>query len=207
MSKISLILICLLLWAALISGALLAFQKSKETKKEISFTTLDRGIQSGLNVPLRKVVKEQKNWEDLWAEIHPIIENNPSLARPAVDFDKEMVLAIFMGFKSTGGYTTEIIKIIETKNALEVTILEKGPESNTIVTQAFTSPYYLAKTSKINKSVVFAIEKEPLDSAPSTPLPRLRSGQVGTGRDKPKERPKLPSLIPQTLQNRLNPLN
>lgn len=189
--KYLLLLIAIILWALIITGGLLAFKKSKETKKEISFTTLDRGIQSGLNVPLRKVVKEQKDWEDLWAEIHPIIENNPSLARPEVDFDKEMVLAIFMGFRSTGGYSTEMTKLIETKNALEVTILEKGPESNTIVTQAFTSPYYLAKTSKINKSVVFAIEKGPLDSA----------------RGKPKERPKLPSLIPQTLQNRLNPLN
>ncbi len=188
--KYLLLLTAILLWAVLTMGGFWMFQKSKETKKDASFATLDRGIQSSVNVPTRKVLKKQKEWEELWAEIHPIIENNPSLARPEIDWEKEMVLAIFMGFKSTGGYTTEITKIIETKNSLEVTVLEKGPESNTIVTQVFTSPYHLVKTVRTNKSVIFQIEK-PLE----------------TVQGKTKERPKQPDLIPQTLQNRLNPLD
>jgi hypothetical protein len=63
---------------------------------------------------------------------------------PDVDFKKEMVLAVFMGERYTGGYAVEIKDAVEDKGKLVVTVVERSPGPADIVTQAITNPFHVA---------------------------------------------------------------
>jgi hypothetical protein len=110
------------------------------------------------------VIENNQDWQSLWNKMD--LKELNEVAKPSapeVDFSKNMVIAIFQGTKSTGGYSIEITKIIETKDALEIYITEKSPGKNCIVTQAFTSPYQIIKIPKINKKVIFKPEQKTTD--------------------------------------------
>jgi len=72
-----------------------------------------------------------------------------------IDFNQEMVIAVFQGQQSTGGYEIEIEKVVRTKENLKVYISETVPDPSDIVTQALTSPYHLIKLPKLDLKVEF----------------------------------------------------
>ncbi len=82
---------------------------------------------------------------------------------PEIDFNEEMILVVFQGEKSTGGYGIEINKIVEKENAIEVLVIETLPGYGCMVTEALTSPYHIVKLQKSTKEVIFKTEKEITD--------------------------------------------
>ena len=48
-----------------------------------------------------------------------------------------------------------ITKIIEKENSVEVFVKETSPSRESIVTQAFTEPYHIVKTKRVDKEVIF----------------------------------------------------
>lgn len=96
------------------------------------------------------VIKDQSEWIPILQKI--------SVELPApIDFSRDMVIAVFQGEKSTGGYSIEIDRIIEKENSIEVSVLETSPGPGCMVTQAFTSPYHVVKIKKSDKEVKFKI--------------------------------------------------
>ncbi len=65
-----------------------------------------------------------------------------------------MVIAVFQGNRSTGGYAVEITQIVEKENSVEVFAKETSPSPDSMVTQAFTQPYRIVKTKRGDKEVV-----------------------------------------------------
>lgn len=55
-------------------------------------------------------------------------------------FQNEKILVIFMGERSTGGYSISLSQISAQGSALSVIVAEKSPKPGDIVTQAFTYP-------------------------------------------------------------------
>ena len=68
---------------------------------------------------------------------------------PQVDFTKSNVIALFMGQKSSGGYSIGIEKLEINGNTATVTVSKKSPEG--IVTTALTQPFYIAAITKSDK--------------------------------------------------------
>lgn len=132
-------------------------QKTCETsivaRNELKFKTIEKESQSNNIEAKNYSIKNNKEWTDLWTKI--------SYARlvPIIDFTKDMVIAVFQGEYSTGGYDIEIQKIIENEKNIEVFVKEISPGINCMVPQSFTSPFHIVKIQKSDKKVAFKIVK------------------------------------------------
>ena len=129
---------------------------SRAAKVEIPFTTLSKGQYSGVREPLKVIIQTQDEWVALWTG-HSSIKANPS-PPPYVDFATEIVVGVFVGERSTGGYEVEITRAERTDSAFYIYYRQKSPAPDTIVTQALTQPYHLIKVTKYDIPQVFLRE-------------------------------------------------
>lgn len=74
---------------------------------------------------------------------------------PEIDFEKEMVVAIFMGERSSGGYEIEIINIIKTEKQIAIEVEEEEPPPESLRTMVFTQPYHIVVIKRYSLPVVF----------------------------------------------------
>lgn len=119
----------------------------------IPFSTLTRGLYSGVRQPMQIGIRTQEQWVALWKQ-HTSIEGNPS-PPPHVDFASEMVVGLFLGERSTGGYEVEITRAEQAGSNLRLYYREKSPPRGAIVTQALIQPYHLIKLPKHDLDPVF----------------------------------------------------
>jgi hypothetical protein len=126
--------------------------------EQVSFVNLDNGFRSGVREPKFVVIKTVNDLKELWSS--HVSGSIPSKALPSVDFQKEMVVAVFLGEKATGGYSVEITKIEETrqKRVLTVSIRESKPAPDAMVTQALTQPFHIVKLKKLELATTFVFE-------------------------------------------------
>ncbi|NMG83356.1 MAG: protease complex subunit PrcB family protein [Methanosarcinales archaeon] len=122
-------------------------------EKEIPFETVSKGVDSGHKERKKYTITDNSDWMNLW-DIHI----SPPL--PEVDFNQEMIIAVFYGTIASGGYTTKITKVIENKTNLVVFIKEIIPGKSCIVSAGETSPYHIIKIQKVDKEVIFNVDKE-----------------------------------------------
>jgi hypothetical protein len=109
----------------------------------LSFQTIDKGSRSGVREPLQTVVRHSAEWNALWQK-HASVKPNPP-STPAVDFSKDIVAAVFLGEKPTGGFDVEIVRIDQTATAVVIEYREKSPLPGSVVTQALTQPFHIVK--------------------------------------------------------------
>ena len=119
----------------------------------ISLTTIQKGNFSGIREPLEIVVRTPDAWETLWKR-HTSIQN-PSSTLPAVNFTTEMVVGIFAGEKTTGGYDVEITRAELKDSTLYIYYVEKNPAKGGMTIQALTQPFHLVKLPKHDGPVAF----------------------------------------------------
>lgn len=119
-----------------------------------------KGFNSKQEKSQRLVIRDQKVWATTWGAMKGNIMPKPAV--PVIDFDKQMVVAVFMGRKMSGGYGIKIVKVEET-DKLIVTVKESAPQKGAMVTMALTSPYHVLVISKSDKKVEFVNEKIPAE--------------------------------------------
>ena len=119
----------------------LAAQPSTKSTVEVSFQTIAKGYRSGVRESLQVVASNRAEWDALWKR-HVSIETNPA-PTPAINFDKEIVIGVFLGEKPTGGYDVEIIRVEQTDGALVLHYREKSPLPGSIAIQALTQPFHI----------------------------------------------------------------
>ncbi len=137
----------------LISILLISGCVTQLSGQELTFETISRGIYSGHDERKDYVIRDLSGWGNLWDKVQSRV--SPISDRPNVNFDDEMIIAVFRGIHSIGGYAIEITKIVEKENSVEVFVKETSPSPNSMVTQAFTQPYHIVKTKRVDKEVVF----------------------------------------------------
>jgi len=106
-----------------------------------------KGAHCGYREPERLVIKTEDQWREVWKKIHHLQLPTPEL--PVVDFKKEMVIAVFMGERKSGGYEIEIKKIAQREKEIIVEVEEREPPPESIQTQALTQPYHLIVIHKL----------------------------------------------------------
>lgn len=122
----------------------------------VSFSTIDQGTQSGVQEPRSLVIKSAEEWETL-LQTHRMPHTSAASGAP-IDFNREMVVAVFMGKKSSGGYGIAITRIEANyeNQQLRITVRERNPPPNTLSTQALTQPYHIIKLARIDLPIVFS---------------------------------------------------
>ncbi|MCS7167884.1 MAG: protease complex subunit PrcB family protein [Gemmatales bacterium] len=118
-----------------------------------------KGGFSGVDKPAQVVIRDAKTWADWWDKVHSRVIPKPEL--PEVDFTKHMVVAVFMGMRSTGGYAIRItdVRWDKAKDKLQILVQEISPAPGAIVTQALTQPYHIVVIPRTEKTVEFILEK------------------------------------------------
>lgn len=129
------------------------FRASVDEGKIIEFETLAKGGYGGIEEPVNMVIKDNEKWDSLWNKVYETRTPKPEL--PEVDFEEEMILAVFMGYCPTGGYSISIENIIEKEERLivEKKVVTPGPDD--MVTNAITHPFHIVKTKITDKEIVF----------------------------------------------------
>jgi protease stability complex PrcB-like protein len=120
----------------------------------VPFATLAKGLSSGVAEPAQLVVRSPTDWVALWGR-HTRTQTAPP---PPVDFARDMVVALFLGERPTGGYAVEITQIERTDASLSIRYRTTRPDPSAIRTQALTQPFHLIKLPRADGPVTFIAE-------------------------------------------------
>jgi PrcB C-terminal len=115
--------------------------------------TIEKGDQSNVDDARQVVVRTDAEWTKLWQQ------HSPDRKRPAVDFSKEMVVGVFMGSRSTSGYSVSIGSAASMDGHLVVRYQESTPPRGAMTAQVLSFPYHLVAVPKATGDVKF--EKVP----------------------------------------------
>ncbi len=119
----------------------------------ISFTTIDHGYYSGFTKAANTIITSSEAFNEAWKTTYQQIGPAPTLT--PIDFSTQDVMLVTTGTKNTGGYDIKIAGITETEKERFVEVITTSPSPKCFVTQALTSPYFIAITSKSTKPTKF----------------------------------------------------
>ena len=104
------------------------------------------------------VIKNENDWKALWNSHASLLL--PPKEPPLVDFQTEMIVAVFSGEKGTGGYGIEITRIEEdsAKHVVQVFVRESKPPAGAIVVQALSQPCHIVKLTRVELPVTFVFQ-------------------------------------------------
>jgi hypothetical protein len=131
-----------LLLSALILSTLLLSCGSEDDLNLIAFETLAIGVNSPVN-PGRSehVINDEAAYEALFG------------TSANADFDRETVIAVFLGSVGNDNNTFEITEVIDNTASITVRILWKSPR---VLSGPNTNHYHVIKTRKLSRPVSFS---------------------------------------------------
>jgi hypothetical protein len=125
---------------------------------ECPFETVLATAYSGLTEQRREVVREDASWARLWAEIHAGVDPVPP--RPAVDFARDMLIAVAAGTRPSGGFSIKVRRVTTRGGgALEVAVLETCPHPGARVSMALTQPVEVVRVLRLAQPATFRDER------------------------------------------------
>jgi len=115
------------------------------------------GPMSGINTPLEQLISTNSDWKKLWDS--QLNRQFPRTTVPSVNFEKNNVIAIFLGKKPSAGYSVEIERILETdwngKPARVVRYREIQPNSKAFTSSVITTPFLMKTVPLFNGPTFF----------------------------------------------------
>lgn len=108
---------------------------------------------SGLREPARTVVRDAALWEATWAAIWS--RHEPEPARPAIDFDREMVVVAALGERASGGHAILVDSATVAGGTLVVHLRTTSPGPRCYVTAALTQPVDAVRLPRHEGAVEF----------------------------------------------------
>jgi hypothetical protein len=119
-------------------------------------TSLFRGSRSGITTPRQVFIRTAEEWTKLWQD------HQPGGEVPQIDFAKQVVVGVFLGDRSTGGYAVEIVRVQRNGDALHAEYVEITPPPGTVTTQMMTAPFHLVAVGNVAaKTAIFKRVEKP----------------------------------------------
>jgi hypothetical protein len=146
---------------ALLALLLGSFGGVASAQDVVAFETLARGAHGGYGPAANHVIRSQQDLQQTGVD---------RLLPPGtqIDWSRDMVIAVLMGTKNTGGYSVEITGINRQQMMtimpipappptyyLEVSADHRSPAPGSIVTMALTSPFHVVKLRRYRERVDF----------------------------------------------------
>lgn len=88
---------------------------------------------TGVGEARRLVIRDANAWADFWSELGVG-------DRPAIDFTRDMVIAVAAGQRPTGGYEIAVDRVRQPDGELVVEVVETAPGPNCMTTASLTQP-------------------------------------------------------------------
>lgn len=114
--------------------------------QELAITVVSDGGYSAVEEARQLLITDEESFYSLWTEIHQ--NQMPAPKPPRVDFSTNMMVASFMGMRTSGGYSTSLRKAVFHNELVYFLVEETLPGQGCITTSAITSPYVLAMVEK-----------------------------------------------------------
>lgn len=116
--------------------------------RDIDFVTLSQGAYSDYSEEGAVLIDNKSDYETLTRQV--------SAGRfPEVDFDINLVIAVFLGEKPTGGYSISVESILNEGELTTVNIDKVTPGRNCIVTEAIVMPYHIIQFERVEGQIEF----------------------------------------------------
>jgi protease stability complex PrcB-like protein len=88
---------------------------------------------SGLDSPVRKVIRDDSTYAQFWQALG-------AGQRPAVDFTRDVVIAVAAGQRPTGGHAIAVERVARAGKSMTVEVVETVPGPGCWTTQQITQP-------------------------------------------------------------------
>lgn len=98
------------------------------------------------------VVSNQTSWTNLMNSMNKRNDITKNFTTTTIDFNKYQILAAFDVNKTSGGYSIDIITVVENQKDIVVTIKHL---LNGNLTTVMTQPFHIVKIPRTTKPVVF----------------------------------------------------
>ncbi len=128
--------------------------ETRPAGREVFFDVLGSGSQalagSGSTYTL---ISDNAGLREAWNNAHGSLLTPPPV--PQVDFNRETVLALFMGSQPTGGYGISLQRMSEENGEIFADVRMTRPGPGDITTQALTSPWQMVRILRGNVAAVW----------------------------------------------------
>jgi hypothetical protein len=111
--------------------------------------SIAREMMSRVDEPKQAVARTQAEWIALWRQ------HAGDTQAPAVDFSTRTVVAVFLGTRSTAGYTVDITGTRQASGVVTVEWRERRPDRDAITAQVLTSPMQAVTIPKFAGEIRF----------------------------------------------------
>jgi hypothetical protein len=115
----------------------------------VPMTPINSNRMSGIDTPQQSVVRTPAEFEALWRK------HAPSQPMPTVDFSKQMVLAVFLGSRPSGGFGVQITGVQASGKDLVVQWVEMRPAPGMAAATVMTAPAHLVAVPQSEGAVRF----------------------------------------------------
>jgi len=99
------------------------------------------------------IISSNNTWAELTNKMNSANNETDNFTETEIDFSHFILLAAFDEIKMSGGYTIEIISVVENRNNLTVTIRRQAPKGS--VYTVITQPYHIVKIPITDKRIIF----------------------------------------------------
>jgi len=101
--------------------------------RTLDIRRLGQWTRTGIGESRRLVIRDANGWAQFWSELG-VGE------QPAVDFNRDVVIAVAAGQRPTGGYEIVIDRVAQSGGQLTVEVVERTPGPNCMTTASLTQP-------------------------------------------------------------------
>jgi hypothetical protein len=105
-------------------------------------TTIARGTLSGISEAREVVVRDAAEWDTLWRQ------HAPEQQAPSVDFNRQTVIAVFMGTRPSAGFEVTIETVEAGRDGVVVRYRASRPAPDAMAAQILTSPFHIVSVSR-----------------------------------------------------------
>ncbi|MHC4924544.1 MAG: protease complex subunit PrcB family protein [Planctomycetota bacterium] len=107
----------------------------------LPFTTAYQGTWSAITSPVSGIYRDSNSWSTQWSA-HLGATKPPIMF---LDWTKEMFIGVWLGARSSAGYTATITKVEVSGSTITVHVTEQRPGQNCIVATVMTSPFHVIR--------------------------------------------------------------
>lgn len=108
----------------------------------VPMRSIDKGQESQIDTARQVSAHTADEWAKLW------MQHAGARTRPNVDFNKEVIAAVFLGTRPSAGYAVEVVSARQEGAALVVSYKETRPAPDSVAAQVLTSPYHIVAIAK-----------------------------------------------------------
>jgi hypothetical protein len=112
---------------------------------------------SGHSDSARLVIRDPAAWEELWARMTS--NHGPKRPAPAVDFSREMVIAVAMGTRASGGFGIRVTEVNASVGEITATVVSTSPGRTCGTTAALTAPMDVVRVPRTSLPVRFVEQR------------------------------------------------